>query len=56
MAKRLKFQEMLKGLRQSLAEVPEHRTGRNTQYEIPDAGLGAFAVFYLQSPSFLVLS
>ena len=44
---------MLAGLRQDLAEVPEHRTGRNTQYEIADAGLGAFSVFYMQSPSFL---
>jgi len=53
MAKRLKFQEMLDGLRQSLEGIPEHRTGRNTQYAIADAGLSAFSVFYLQSPSFL---
>ena len=53
MAKRLKFQGMLDGLRQSLREIPEHRTGRNTQYRIADAGLGAFSVFYMQSPSFL---
>jgi len=51
--KRLKFQEMLGGLRQDLERVPEHRTGHNTQYEISDAGLGAFSVFYMQSPSFL---
>ena len=44
---------MLEGLRQDLAGVPEHRRGRNTQYEIADAGLGAFSVFYMQSPSFL---
>ncbi len=53
MTKRVKFQEMLASLRRSLEAVPEHRTGRNTQYEIVDAGLGAFSVFYLQSPSFL---
>jgi len=53
MAKRLKFQEMLDGLRQSLGGVPEQRAGRNTQYEIPDAGWGASSVFYMQSPSFL---
>jgi hypothetical protein len=53
MAEGLKFREMLECLRQSLVEIPEHRTGRNTQYEIPDAGLGAFSVFYIQSPSFL---
>ena len=51
--RRLKFQEMLDGLRQNLEGVPEHRTGRNTQYGIADAGLGAFSVFYMQSPSFL---
>ena len=51
--KRLKFQEMLDGLRESLKGVPEHRTGQNTGYEIADAGLAAFAVFYMQSPSFL---
>ena len=53
MTKRVKFQEMLASLRCSLEAVPEHRTGLNTQYEIVDAGLGAFSVFYLQSPSFL---
>lgn len=53
MTKPVKFQEMLAGLRRSLEAIPEHRTGRNTQYEIEDAGLGAFSVFYLQSPSFL---
>jgi hypothetical protein len=40
-------------LRCSLEAVPEHRTGHNTRYEIADASLGAFSVFYLQSPSFL---
>lgn len=49
----LKFQEMLACVRKSLEGVPEHRKGSNTRYEIADAGLGAFGVFYLQSPSFL---
>ena len=44
---------MLGFLRQSLEGVPEHRTGQNTQYSIAEAGLGAFSVFYMQSPSFL---
>ena len=44
---------MLEGLHQDLGRVPEHRTGRNTQYTIGDAGLSAFSVFYMQSPSFL---
>jgi hypothetical protein len=53
MTREVKYQEMLADLRRSLEAAPEHRTGRNTQYEIVDAGLGAFSVFYLQSPSFL---
>ena len=53
MTKRVKFQRMLGSLRRSLKRVPEHRTGRNIQYQILDAGLGAFSVFYMQSPSFL---
>jgi hypothetical protein len=32
---------MLAGLHRSLEAIPEHRTGRNTQYEIQDAGLAA---------------
>ena len=53
MGKRLKFQKMLGFLRQSLEGVPEHRSGQNTQYSIAEAGLSAFSVFYMQSPSFL---
>jgi len=44
---------MLAVLRDSLEEVPEHRTGQNIRYSLADAGLGAFSVFYMQSPSFL---
>ncbi|MEJ2738085.1 MAG: ISNCY family transposase, partial [Anaerolineae bacterium] len=53
MTKAVKFKEMLTSVRSSLAAIPEHRKGHNTQYEIEDAGLSAFSVFYLQSPSFL---
>ena len=53
MTKPVKFQEMLAEVRRSLEVVPEHRTGRNIQYTIQDAGLSAFSVFYLQAPSFL---
>jgi hypothetical protein len=34
-------------------QLPDHRKGNNTTYEIKDAVLGAFAVFFTQSPSFL---
>jgi hypothetical protein len=37
----------------SLKMAPDYRTGANSQYEIADAGLGAFSVFYMQAPSFL---
>ena len=50
---RVKFEDMLASLHRSLEVIPEHRTGRNMQYSLMDAGLGAFAVFCLQSPSFL---
>jgi len=53
LTKPVKFKQMLDGLRRSLEAVPEHRRGKNIQYSIKDAGLGAFAVFFTQSPSFL---
>ena len=53
MTEPVKFKEMLAGVYRSLEAVPEHRRGRNIQYSIVDAGLSAFAVFFLQSPSFL---
>jgi hypothetical protein len=40
-------------LEEAIAEFPDLRTGRNTQYTIGDAALGAFSVFFTQSPSFL---
>ena len=47
------FKAMLGILKASLAGIPEHRQGKNTRYEVADAGLSAFAVFFMQSPSFL---
>ena len=40
-------------LHQQLAALPDDRKGKNTQYAIKDAALGAFAVFFTQSPSVL---
>lgn len=37
----------------SLERIPEHRRGDNGHYEIADAGLAAFSVFFMQEPSFL---
>jgi hypothetical protein len=53
LTKRVKFQEMLDSLRHSFEDVPDRRKGQNARYEIKDAGLSAFSVFYMQSPSFL---
>ena len=53
MTKRVKFQEMMDSLRRSFDGVPDRRKGQNARYEIRDAGLSAFSVFYMQSPSFL---
>lgn len=34
-------------------QLTDERRGRNTQYEVNDAALAAFAIFFMQSPSFL---
>ena len=34
-------------------KLPDYRTGENTQYEIKDAALSAFGVFFAQAASFL---
>jgi len=34
-------------------KLPDYRSGQNTQYKVSDAALGAFGVFFMQSPSFL---
>lgn len=47
--------DALKGiLHHRLAHLPDHRKeSPNTQYAIHDAALGAFGIFFTQSPSFL---
>jgi hypothetical protein len=53
MGRRMKFGKLLSSIRETLEQVPEHRTGKNTQYTLTEAGLSAFSVFYMQAPSFL---
>ena len=36
-----------------LQTLPDKRTGNNNRYEVVDAGLGAFSIFFTQCPSFL---
>jgi hypothetical protein len=40
-------------LSQRMAQLPDYRKGSNTQYSIEEAALGAFGIYFMQSPSFL---
>ena len=44
---------LIRAFQPVLDQLPDHRTGRNVTYTISDAVLSAFAVFFMQSPSFL---
>jgi hypothetical protein len=47
------FDTLVQGFHRVLDALPDYRTGENTTYAIKDAALGAFSVFFTQSPSFL---
>jgi hypothetical protein len=47
------FTDFLHALRTATATFPDTRKGKNKHYTVRDAALGAFAVFFTQSPSFL---
>jgi hypothetical protein len=48
------FEPVVSTIRHRFAELPDHRKGgNNTKYQITDAALSAFSVFFMQSPSFL---
>lgn len=49
----LTFSDVIKQLRTTFETFPDRRTGKNTIYTMTDAGLSAFSVFFMQSPSFL---
>ena len=51
--KRLSFFNLINILQNTIDGLPEHREGKNITYMIRDAALGAFSVFFMQSPSFL---
>jgi hypothetical protein len=53
---RATFSDLVGSLRQTLAGLPDRRTGQNLSYAMEDFGLGAFAVFCTQSPSFPAIS
>ena len=47
------FGQLVEHLRSVAEQLPDTRPGDNTLYSMADAALGAFAVFFTQSPSFL---
>ena len=53
MTELLDFDSLMTKLQQRLEILPDHRNGKNISYSIKDAALGAFSVFFSQSPSFL---
>src|SRR5512144_2631996 len=53
MAPTLSFDRLRSILVATVTQLPDARTGRHKKYEMADAALGAFAVFFMQSPSFL---
>jgi hypothetical protein len=53
MSKASPFTEFLHALRTATTTFPDIRKGKNKHYTVRDAALGAFAVFFTQSPSFL---
>lgn len=49
----LQFDKLVGGLKLQFLLFPDTRQGFNARYSMLDAGLGAFSVFFMQSPSFL---
>jgi hypothetical protein len=53
MAGKLSFDRLRSILVATVTQLPDYRKRHNTIYELSDAALGAFAVFFVQSASFL---
>ena len=50
----IEIPELMQCLQSSLHNLPDERKpGNNTKYEVEDAVMAAFSVFFTQSPSFL---
>jgi hypothetical protein len=47
------FDNIVSFFRETIADFTDPRTGKNSRYSIENAALGAFSVFFTQSPSFL---
>ena len=53
MYEQLKINQLVEELRQVSSQLTDVRTGENGRYEVRDAAMSAFAVFFTQTPSFL---
>lgn len=53
MTEPITFGRMLGILNSAFSNLPDARRGQNKTYRMRDAALGAFSVFFMQSPSFL---
>jgi hypothetical protein len=53
MFKELTLEQLVSQIKQSFSQFCDVRQGKNIQYDMVDAGMGAFSVFFTQSPSFL---
>lgn len=53
MAEELSIGWLVNKVKEAAGKFPDLRTGKNTQYELEDAVMGAFSVFFTQSASFL---
>jgi hypothetical protein len=53
MYEELKIDRLIKKIKTAANKFPDPRTGQNTQYEMEDAAMGAFSVFFTQCASFL---
>ena len=50
----LSLSQIMKQFQSNWHDLPDHRkASNNTRYQIADAVIGAFSVFFMQSPSFL---
>ena len=47
------FNRLVELCRATVEQCPDERTGDHTVYSMADAAIGAFSVFFTQSPSFL---
>ena len=47
------FDNLVNEFKWLVKSMPDLRIGNNNSYSIADAALGAFSVFFMQSPSFL---